>query len=96
MAASQNTTSNSPFLSPGQALCLCVSPEDFCARYNISKSDEEKLAMLEYKPGNNAVLKLKRADWKEVGFTLLGWKAFLDAHKCFIRDVRAGIWDQRA
>ena len=52
--------------------------------------------MLEYKPGNNAVLKLERADWKEVGFTTLGWQAFLDAHKRFIRDVRAGIWDHPA
>lgn len=87
---------NSPFSSPGQALRLRVPPEDFCARYEISKSDEEKLAMLEYKPGNNAVLKLERADWKEVGFTTLGWQAFLDAHKCFIRDVRAGNWDHPA
>jgi hypothetical protein len=84
---------NSPFSSPGQALRLRVALEGFCARYDISKSDEEKLAMLEYKPGNNAVLKLERADWKEVGFTSLGWQAFLDAHKRFIRDVRAGMWD---
>lgn len=87
---------NSPFSSPGQALRLRVPPEKFCAHYEISKSDEEKLAMLEYKPGNNAVLKLERADWKEVGFTTLGWQAFLDAHKRFIRDVRAGIWDHPA
>jgi hypothetical protein len=52
------------------------------------------LAALEYKPGNNAVLKLERADWKEVGFTSLGWQAFLDAHRRFIRDVRAGVWDR--
>ena len=90
----QNT--NSPFSSPGRALRLHVLPEDFCARYEISKSDEEKLALLEYKPGNNAVLKLERADWKEVGFTSLGWQAFLDAHKRFIRDVRAGVWDHPA
>ena len=87
---------NSPFSSPGQALRLRVPLEDFSGRYEISKSDEEKLAMLEYKPGNNAVLKLERADWKEVGFTSLGWQAFLDAHKRFIRDVRAGIWDHPA
>jgi hypothetical protein len=85
---------NSPLSSPGQALCLHVAIEDFCSRYEISKSDEAKLAALEYKPGNNAVLKLERADWKEVGFTSLGWQAFLDAHRCFIRDVRAGVWDR--
>jgi len=79
--------------SPGQALCLRVAIEDFCSRYEISKSDEAKLAALEYKPGNNAVLKLEHADWKEVSFTSLGWQAFLDAHRRFIRDVRAGVWD---
>jgi hypothetical protein len=87
---------NSPFSSPGQALRLRVALEDFCSRYEISKADKAKLATLEYKPGNNAVLKLERVDWKEVGFTSLGWQAFLDAHRHFIRDVRAGVWDHPA
>jgi len=85
---------NSPFSSPGQALRLRVSLQDFCAHYEISKADEEKLAQLKYKPGNNAVLKLEHSDWKEVGLTALGWQGFLDAHKAFICDVRAGVWDR--
>ena len=67
---------------------------DFCVHYDISKLDEDKLALLEYKPGNEAVLKLDLEDWKEVKFLKQGWTAFLDAHKRFIQDVRDGSWVQ--
>lgn len=83
----------SPSSSPGTALQLRIPLTDFCARYDISKSDEEKLGLLEYKPGNNAVLTLTADDWKEVKFTVLGWKAFLSAHKHFLRDVKDGLWN---
>jgi len=83
---------DSPAPSPATALHLGVPLADFCARYKISKSDEEKLALLEYKPGNNAVTTLGIEDWKEVKFTTLGWKGFLTAHKQFIHDVKNGSW----
>lgn len=85
---------NNPLFSlPGWALHLCVPPEDFCANYEISKSDEEKMAILKYKPGNNSVLKLECANRKEDSFTSSRWQEFLDAHKHFICNVRSGIWD---
>ena len=70
--------------SPGVALRLHVPLADFCAWYEISKSDEEKLALLEYKPGNQEILKLEAEDWKGVKFTKLGWTVVLQAHKKFI------------
>ena len=82
----------SPASSPGTAFHLGIPLADFCARYKISKSDEEKLESLEYKPGNKAILTLTADDWKEVKFTVLGWKAFLEAHKRFLRDVKDGLW----
>jgi hypothetical protein len=83
---------DSPAGSPCTALQLRIPLSDFCLRYEISKSDEDKLALLEYKPGNEAVLSLTDDDWKEVKFTKLGWKAFISAHKRFIRDVKGGLW----
>jgi len=79
---------------PATALQLAVPLADFCTRYKISKSDEEKLALLEYKPGNNTVMTLGIKDWKEVKFTTLGWKGFLTAHKKFIHDVKTGAWTE--
>ena len=45
---------------------------DFCTHYDISKSDEDKLGLLKYKPGNNALLTLTPNNCKEVKFTVLG------------------------
>jgi hypothetical protein len=81
-----------PVSSPATALKLGVPLSEFCARYNISKSDEDKLSQLEYKPGNNDVTTLTSEDWKGANFSVLGWKAFIVAHKQFIRDVRDGSW----
>lgn len=72
---------------------LCVSLGDFCYYYNISGSDRDKLELLEYRPGDNAVLTLSSDDWKEVKFTTLGWKGFILAHKRFVRDAKDGVWD---
>ena len=69
-----------------------VNPCHSLALVKISKSDEEKLALLEFKPGDNAVTTLGMEDWKEVKFTTLGWKRFLTAHKQFIHDVKNGLW----
>lgn len=80
--------------SPGAALCLCVPLNDLCTRYDISKPDKEKLALLEYQPGNQAILKLEMEDWKGVKFTKLGWTTVIDAHKQFVRDVKDGSWVQ--
>ena len=74
-------TNNSPLPSPGKISRLKVSLSNFCSRYEISKSDQSKLAMLEYMPGNIDVVELEEVDWKEVKFTKLGWKAFLRAHQ---------------
>jgi hypothetical protein len=83
---------DSPASSPATALKLGVPLSEFCARYNISKSDEDKLSLLEYKPGNNDVTTLASEDWKGANFSVLGWRAFIVAHKQFIRDVRDGSW----
>ena len=83
---------DSPASSPATALQIGVPLAEFCARYKISESDREKLALLEYKPGNNAVTTLTPEDWKEVKFSALGWKAFISAHKQFIHDVKDGSW----
>ena len=60
--------------------------------YKIFKSDEDKLALLEYKPENEAVQLLTDNDQKEVKFTKLSWKAFISVHKCFICNIKGGLW----
>ena len=91
-SARPHKDSDSPVSSPATALQIGVPLAEFCDRYKISNSDREKLALLEYKPGNNAVTTLTTEDWKEVKFSTLGWKAFISAHKQFIRDVKDGSW----
>lgn len=87
-----SSANNSPLPSPGKISRLKVLLSDFCMRYKISDSDQSKLALLEYTPGNKDVVELEEADWKEVKFTKLGWKAFLRAHQQFMKDVKAGLW----
>lgn len=88
----QASANNSPLPSPGKISRLKVSLSNFCSRYKISESDQTKLELLEYAPGNKDVVELEEADWKEVKFTKLGWKAFLRAHQQFMKDVKAGLW----
>lgn len=86
--------SESPFPSPGKIspLDLKIPLEHFCTRYEISESNRVKLASLEYIPGNKDVMELEESDWKEAGFSKLGWKAFLRAHRQFIKDAKDGSW----
>jgi hypothetical protein len=79
--------------SPGKALGLNVSLDQFCLLYKIDTSDQEKLGLLGYRPGDNNILKLEPEDWKEVTFTKLRWMSFLDAHRQFLHDVKSGQWD---
>ena len=85
---------NSPFPSPGKVspFDLKISLDRFCMRYEIPESNQAKLASLEYIPGNKDVMELEEGDWKEVGFSKLGWKAFLRAHRQFIKDAKDGLW----
>jgi hypothetical protein len=85
---------NSPFPSPGKIspFDLKIPLDRFCTRYEIPESNRVKLASLEYIPGNKDVMELEESDWKEAGFSKLGWKAFLRAHRQFIKDAKDGLW----
>jgi len=48
---------------------------------------------LEYEPGNRVVETLEEREWKEVKFSVLGWRSFLAAHRKFVKDVKEGVWD---
>lgn len=73
-------------------LDLKIPLDRFCIHYDIPKSNQVKLATLEYSPGNDDVMELEESDWKEAGFSKLGWKAFIRAHQQFMKDAEAGIW----
>lgn len=89
-------TAPSPAPSPGVATKTKVTLEQFCARYQISATDHEKMQLLEYMPSNRAVEHLAKEDWKEVKFSTLGWQAFLSNHQRFLRDVKHGAWNVSA
>jgi hypothetical protein len=72
--------------SPGTALRLRVPLTNFCTRYFISDSDQQKLQELEYRPGDKLVENLEEKGWKE--FSTLGWQGFLAAHRQFCEDVK--------
>ena len=77
--------------SPGVATTAHnVSLAEFCVEYRISKSDEEKLERLEYRPGDWNVERLDEKDWREFGsFTRLGWENFLSAHRRFCTAIKS-------
>ncbi|KAF8972451.1 hypothetical protein BDZ97DRAFT_2070421 [Flammula alnicola] len=89
--------SNAPpvLISPKAALRLKVPLSEFCTRYDLSESDQEKLLKLEYRPGNRVVEKLPESEWKDRGqFSFIGWETFLDAHRMFLEDAKDGKWGQ--
>ena len=89
----QISTPISPIQSPRAAMRLRVPLAEFCSHYAISDSDQTKLELMEYKPGNRAVETMNENEWKmEFKFTKLGWNEFLDAHKAFLKDVKSGDW----
>jgi hypothetical protein len=69
-----------------------VPLEKFCLKYKISAADQAKLEKLEYVPGNCVVESLGDADGQSAGFSVLGWRTFLAAHKKFCRAVKDGTW----
>ncbi|KAI6025367.1 hypothetical protein BKA83DRAFT_4163406 [Pisolithus microcarpus] len=79
--------------SPGSTTSHNVTLEEFCAKYHIPESDQDKLALMEYRPGNRAVEDLEESEWRSVGgFTKLGWEAFRVAHRKFCKAIKAGTW----
>lgn len=90
LAVSANN-SESPFPSPGKTGAK-IPLDQFCDRYSISDADKSKLVLLEYTPGNKDVMDLEEADWKGANFSKLGWKAFLRAHRQFVKDIKDGSW----
>jgi hypothetical protein len=83
--------SDSPFPSPGK-MSTKISLDEFCTHYLISDADKSKLVLLEYTPGNKDVTDLEESDWKGANFSKLGWKAFLRAHRQFVKDIKDGSW----
>ncbi|KAI6030343.1 hypothetical protein EDC04DRAFT_2605297 [Pisolithus marmoratus] len=62
---------------PGSTTSCSVTLQEFCTKYHIPKSDQDKLALMEYCPGNHAVEDLEESKWRKVGsFTNLGWEVF--------------------
>jgi hypothetical protein len=79
--------------SPRASVALKIPLVDFCTRYGISDANQAKLLELEYEPGNTVVETLEEREWKEVKFSVLGWRTFLAAHRKFVKDVKDGVWD---
>ena len=80
--------------SPGIALRLRVPLPNFCTRYFISDSNQQKLQELEYQPGDKLVENLEEKEWKEgAKFSAHGWRGFLAAHRQFCEDVKEGLWN---
>jgi len=82
--------------SPSKAIKLPrpVSTHEFCNWYSISASDETKLNLLEFIPGDRGVEKLGREEWHGVGtFSKLAWDRFLSKHRDFLADIVKGVWD---
>ncbi|KIJ05940.1 hypothetical protein PAXINDRAFT_158895 [Paxillus involutus ATCC 200175] len=78
--------------SPGTTTSHNVTLGEFCTKYSISTKDAERLAEIEYAPGNKLVEGLSEADRKEAGFSILGWRGFLLAHGKFCRAICDGSW----
>ena len=70
-----------------------VTLEMFCNKYKISPKDMEHLKAIEYTPGNKLISSLSDADWKDAGFSILGWQGFLAAHAKFCKAIWNGMWN---
>lgn len=70
--------------SPAGAFPRVVSLSEFCQHYNLSSTDENKLADLGFIPGDRNITKLEKSDWEEVGFKRLAWLGILDVHTHFL------------
>jgi hypothetical protein len=86
-------TSSNASSSPGKTTSHNVSLAEFCAKYSISKTDHDKLAAMEYRPGDPGVESLPPEEWREIGkFTILHWQGFLKVHKAFCTAIKNGTW----
>jgi hypothetical protein len=90
----RSTEPSSTFSSPGAAVTRNVSLDSFCTKYGISDSDKQKLLGIEYKPGNKIVESLQDSEWRTAGFSVLGWKGFLAAHRKFCQAVKEDKWEE--
>lgn len=72
-----------------------VPLEEFCRYYNISDEHWGKLQRLGYKLGNTNILKVPDSKWEEEEYKVLFLSVMRmkDSHKCFVLDVRSGVWD---
>lgn len=70
--------------------------EEFCHYYNISDDHRGKLQRLGYKPGDANILKVPDSKWEEEDYkvSFLSVMHMKDSHKCFVLDVRSGLWDR--
>ncbi|KAJ3832381.1 hypothetical protein F5878DRAFT_666626 [Lentinula raphanica] len=82
-----------PSLPTSPARLSRISLEAFCNHYGISEIDQERLAELEYRPGNPAIELLEAAEWTAVGFKCLSWAEIVNTHKRFLKDVKTGLWN---
>ncbi|KIK95151.1 hypothetical protein PAXRUDRAFT_141363 [Paxillus rubicundulus Ve08.2h10] len=89
-----NNNIPSEFPSPGVTTKHAITLDQSCAKYNISASDSEKLAVLEYVPVNCIVELLTDTDYEKVGFGVLGWRTFLSHHCKFCSSIVAGTWPE--
>ncbi|KAI6020807.1 hypothetical protein PISMIDRAFT_102783 [Pisolithus microcarpus 441] len=79
--------------SPGTTMSHRVSLSEFCMKYHLSVHTQEKLAELDYTPGNKVIESLTEADWKDIGLSILSSCSFLAAHCKFCDAIHAGTWD---
>ena len=65
---------------------------EFCLHYDINQH-YDRLAKLEYEPGDKGIVGLGREEWQGfAGFSKLAWDKVLEKHKQFCKDVRDGVW----
>jgi hypothetical protein len=68
-----------------------ISLDQFCEAYKINDKDKASLLKLKFQPGDQQVECLKREDWhRHSGFSKLAWDNFLQKHKQFVCEVKAG------
>ena len=65
--------------------------EEFCRYYEVNATDQERLARLEFEPGDE-IDSLPEDDWKGAGFTTLAWRRVVAKNNAFIDDSRSGLW----
>lgn len=71
-----------------------VSLNEFCETYEIDDEDKARLLKFKVQPGDCRAEQLEHEDWQgHAGFLKLSWDDFVQKHKLFIQDVKAGNWN---